>query len=71
MQGKREANTLWKTCANLNHRRPDPPVRNCVDCGKLLSGKLALTECTEEDHARRRRGRSAFCPDCGKRLTGD
>ena len=68
MQGKGEAIVPWDTCKNLNHRRTNPPVRYCVDCGELLNGDLFPTECTEEDHAKRRRGRSKFCPNCGEQL---
>ena len=58
----------WNTCQNLNHRRPIPRVRYCPDCGELLNENLASGNCSEEEHAKRRRARSKFCSDCGMQL---
>jgi len=68
MERRRSANVPRNTCSNLNHRRSDPPVRHCVECGELLNANLIAQECSEEEHAKRRRARSKFCSSCGTQL---
>jgi len=56
------------SCPNMNHRRPNPPVRFCSQCGEVVQGDLPLKRCSEKEHARRRRDRETFCVQCGERL---
>jgi len=56
------------TCQNMNHRRPNSPVRGCPDCGEVVNARIPPRACSEAGHARRRRERSTYCVDCGKRL---
>ncbi len=54
----------------MNHRRSDAPVRFCPTCGEVVNAKVAIKQCREEEHARRRREQSQFCVDCGEQLIG-
>lgn len=56
------------TCPNLNHRRMNPPVRYCPNCGKLVNGTLLAKKCSEQEHAEMRRSRNEYCVDCGEQL---
>jgi hypothetical protein len=56
-------------CTNLNHRRTNPPVRYCPNCGKLMNGDIDVTKCPDGKHAERRKARNAYCMDCGDQLT--
>ncbi len=52
-------------CTNDNHGRPTVTVRFCPDCGEIVNGKIPIGTCSEEQHAKRRRARYAYCMDCG------
>ncbi len=40
-----------------------------VGKGKILeNGKIPIGTCSEEQHAKRRRARNAYCVDCGRGL---
>lgn len=56
-------------CVNLNHSRTNVPVRYCPTCGEVVNGSLSNVPCNDEKHAGSRRRGSAYCMDCGKRLT--
>ena len=56
-------------CPNLNHGRSDAPVRACPMCGEIVNPRVPPKECSEEEHAKRKRERNAYCVYCGKRLT--
>ncbi len=58
-------------CDNLNHRRTDPPVGHCPQCGAVVNAHLRAQSCSETHHATARRDRSAFCVDCGTQLIAD
>jgi len=54
----------------MNHRRANSPVRYCPNCGKVVNQKIAVNQCSEEAHARKRREMRKFCVDCGEQLIG-
>jgi hypothetical protein len=54
-------------CTNMNHGRPNVPVRHCPDCGVVVN-KVLNMKCDHEKHATRRKDRSTFCSDCGTKL---
>ena len=56
------------SCTNLNHRRTDPPVGHCPDCGCTVNQRLPVQHCSDVHHAAARRERAAFCVDCGTQL---
>jgi hypothetical protein len=56
------------TCTNLNHRRPDAPVRHCPSCGAVVNATVKPLRCPLARHDARRKEGSAFCVDCGERL---
>ena len=37
-------------------------------CGEIVNPRVHPKECSEEDHARRKRERNAYCVHCGKGL---
>ena len=55
-------------CLNDNHRRSIVTVRFCPQCGEIVNGKIPIGTCSEEQHAKRRRARYAYCTDCGRGL---
>ena len=55
-------------CGNDNHRRAVVRVRFCAGCGETLNAAIPAVRCPEAEHAKMRRGMSAFCVDCGDRL---
>ena len=55
-------------CPNLNHRRANPPVRFCPDCGEVVNEGIPIRKCNEEVHAKRRRKRDNYCLYCGEQL---
>lgn len=61
-------NTKSVRCANMNHGRTNPPVRNCPMCGEVVN-KVIFASCDGTKHAARRKERNAYCCDCGKKLT--
>lgn len=56
------------SCPNLNHRRPDAPVRCCPGCGEVVNADIRRPDCSREEHARNRRLRNAYCVNCGEEL---
>ena len=54
-------------CPNMNHSRPNAPIRFCPTCGEVVNGSV-VEKCNEEKHAVRRKSRDRFCIDCGKTL---
>lgn len=61
---------MTKHCTNLNHRRSNAPVRFCLMCGEVVNGSLLKKQCSEQEHAQRRRDRDRFCMQCGEQLMG-
>jgi hypothetical protein len=55
-------------CPNFNHGRSNPPVRACPMCGEIVNPRVASQACSEEEHAKKRQERNAYCMHCGKRL---
>jgi predicted RNA-binding Zn-ribbon protein involved in translation (DUF1610 family) len=55
-------------CSNLNHRRPDAPVRFCPSCGSVVNARVGQGHCTAAQHDLSRKNHSAFCVDCGEVL---
>ncbi len=55
-------------CPNLNHSRTNAPVRACPKCGEVVNSNIPTKNCSEEEHAKRRKDRSRYCIDCGKQL---
>jgi hypothetical protein len=58
-------------CNNLNHRRQNPPVGHCPQCGSVVNEHIPAQRCSEIHHAAERRGRAVFCADCGTQLIFD
>jgi hypothetical protein len=58
-------------CDNLNHRRRDPPVGYCPQCGGTVNDRLPARSCSEAQHAAARRDRSLFCVHCGTQLISE
>ncbi len=56
------------SCPNFNHGRVNAPVRTCPMCGDVVNGTIPIKNCSEEEHAKRRKDRSKYCIDCGKQL---
>ena len=55
-------------CPNLNHSRSTAPVRACPMCGEIVNAGVLAKACSDEEHAKTRRERNAYCMHCGKRL---
>jgi len=55
----------WTQCDNLNHLRPNAPIRHCPQCGGLVNENRARLRCEATTHATRRRQQSNYCIDCG------
>ena len=55
-------------CWNDNHGRAIVTVRFCLHCGEIVNGEIPIGTCSEEQHAKRRRARDAYCMDCGRGL---
>ena len=55
-------------CPDLNHGRPNAPVRCCPMCGEVVNSRTPQKVCSEEEHAKSRRERNAYCVDCGEQL---
>lgn len=55
-------------CDNLNHRRTDPPVGHCPQCGGVVNATIRAQPCNETMHAAARRIQTVFCVDCGIQL---
>jgi hypothetical protein len=55
-------------CDNLNHLRPDAPIRHCPQCGGIANGARERARCDVATHAARRKQQSCFCIDCGDEL---
>ena len=53
-------------CPNDNHGRAIVTVRFCPYCGEIVNGKIPIGTWGEEQHAKRRRARNAYCTDCGR-----
>jgi len=53
---------------NMNHRRPDAPVRFCPSCGTIVNAAVRTISCPTVRHDTARRSQSAFCVDCGEQL---
>jgi len=58
----------WTSCDNLNHLRPNAPIRHCPQCGAAVNDRIARKGCDPTMHATRRRQQSNFCIDCGSEL---
>jgi hypothetical protein len=58
----------WMRCDNLNHLRPNAPIRNCPQCGGTVNESRAASRCEETTHAARRKQQANFCVDCGAEL---
>jgi len=56
------------SCPNYNHSRVNAPVRVCPMCGKVVNGTISIKDCSEEEHAKKRKDRNKYCIDCGKQL---
>ncbi len=56
------------SCPNFNHGRVKAPVRACPTCGEVVNGTIPIKNCSEEEHAIKRKDRSKYCIDCGKQL---
>jgi rRNA maturation protein Nop10 len=57
-----------RLCPNMNHGRPNAPVAFCPECGEVVNPGIPSTSCSEERHAKQRRGGSHYCVDCGEQL---
>ena len=60
--------TRENRCLNMNHARLRVPVRFCPDCGEVVNKNKPVKECSEIEHAAKRRQRKKYCVDCGKQL---
>ena len=58
----------WTQCDNLNHLRPNAPIRNCPQCGIVVNPSRDAAKCDEATHAARRKQQSNHCIDCGAML---
>jgi len=54
-------------CSNMNHSRTNAPVKHCPMCGEVVNSAIR-NRCDDVKHAARRKERSMFCHDCGKKL---
>jgi hypothetical protein len=55
-------------CENWNHRRPNPPVAFCPQCGQVVNQAASPAQCSEAKHATARRQQQAYCVDCGAKI---
>ena len=55
-------------CENLNHRRPNAPVRHCPQCGGVVNDRMHAASCDDAQHLAARRTFAAYCIRCGKQL---
>lgn len=55
-------------CPNLNHGRSNPPIRCCIECGKVVNANFVVKKCSDDEHAKDRRNRYKYCGDCGVQL---
>ena len=55
-------------CPNLNHRKTNPPVRSCPNCGKIVNERIPAKQCNEQSHAKARMNGKKYCVDCGEQL---
>ena len=60
--------TQINSCTNFNHGRVNAPVRVCPMCGDVVNKNISIKNCSEKEHAKRRKDRSKYCLDCGKQL---
>ena len=60
---------VQKRCYNDNHGRAVVTVRFCSNCGQVVNNNIRAGHCPVEQHAKMRRSQSAYCVDCGERLT--
>lgn len=58
----------WQQCDNLNHLRPNAPIRHCPQCGGVVNANRDLAKCDATVHATRRKQQSNYCVDCGSEL---
>jgi hypothetical protein len=58
----------WTQCDNLNHLRPNAPIRHCPQCGGVVNATRARPTCDPAAHAARRKQQSNYCIDCGDEL---
>jgi hypothetical protein len=62
------ANKQSQACENLNHRRPNAPVRHCPQCGGVVNDRMRIEGCDDAQHLAARRSHAAYCIRCGKQL---
>ncbi len=55
-------------CPNLNHSKTNVQLRFCPMCGGVVNVNITIKECSEEEHAKRRRDINNYCVDCGEQL---
>ncbi len=58
----------WQRCDNLNHLRPNAPIRHCPQCGGVVNANRPAATCEAAVHAARRKQQAAYCLDCGTEL---
>jgi hypothetical protein len=58
----------WQQCDNLNHLRPNAPIRHCPQCGGTVNAARPASRCEVATHASRRKQQSNYCVDCGAEL---
>jgi hypothetical protein len=58
----------WTQCDNLNHLRPNAPIRHCPQCGVSVNAGRAAAPCDATTHAARRKQQAAYCIECGQVL---
>ena len=58
----------WTQCDNLNHLRPNAPIRHCPQCGIVVNPSRDAANCDAATHAARRKQQSNHCIDCGTEL---
>lgn len=56
------------SCPNFNHGRVNAPVHACPMCGEVVNGDIPIKNCSEDEHAKRRKDRNKYCVDCATRL---
>ena len=60
---------IMSNCTNLNHNKMNVAVRFCSACGEVVNQKIKKQTCSSSIHGQRRKDRSAFCTDCGEKLS--
>jgi hypothetical protein len=58
-------------CDNLNHRKAEPQVGHCPQCGGVVNNRIRAEPCSDAAHARERRQQTPFCVNCGTQLIFD